>query len=61
MACVHNLIDLCRACHKPPFGIHANKELNDRIMKKLQNTYFDMGFSEDDVRYLLGTKSGKLF
>ena len=61
IACLENLLDLGRKCHKPPNGIHANKEIYEREMKKLQDRYFAMGFTEDEVKWLLGTKSRRLF
>lgn len=61
VAWLGNLKHLGLKCHKPPSGVHADKELNDRVMKEMQDTYFNMGFNEDEVRYLLGTKSGKLY
>jgi len=61
IACMENLLDTSMKCHKPPSGIHANKEIYEREMKKMQDRYFAMGFTEDEVRWLLGTKSRRLF
>ena len=58
---LNNLILLCIDHHKPPHGIHGNKKLYEKIMKKYQNWCFKQGFTEEEVRYLLGTKSMKLF
>jgi len=61
VACLENLLDVCISCHKPPNGIHANEELYNKEMKKMQDRFFNMGFKADKVRWLLGTKSRKLF
>ena len=56
-----NLLHLCEKCHKPPLGIHGNSFLYEQEMRKLQDSYYLMGYEEGDVRYLLGTKDGRLF
>jgi len=59
-----NLIDLCDECHNKDGSlkaIHHNSDVYEREMIKLQNRYFEMGYTSDQVRFLLGTKSGKLF
>ncbi|MCK4665086.1 MAG: hypothetical protein KAT68_19615 [Bacteroidales bacterium] len=59
-----NLIFLCQLHHQGAQGIHGygkGTELRLKLLKKLQNKYFDMGFTEEEVRYLLGSKSGKLY
>jgi hypothetical protein len=61
VAHLNNLIHLCINHHKPPDGIHANQTLYNTLMKKYQQWCFDHGYTEEEVRYLLGTKSGRLF
>ena len=59
-----NLIDLCWECHNRPGSmeaIHHNEDVYDREMLKLQNKYFEMGYSGNEVKYLLGTKDMRLF
>ena len=56
-----NLKMLCINCHKPPHGIHAESTLYEKEMKKLQDKYFSINYNDIQVRYLLGTKDGRLF
>ena len=58
---VNNLLHLCVNCHKPPNGIHAKSDIYAKYMKIYQDWCFEQGFTEQEVRYLLGTKSNKLF
>jgi hypothetical protein len=59
-----NLMNLCDECHDKDGSreaIHHNKDVYEREMKKLQDLYFSMGFNKEQVIWLLGTKSGRLF
>ena len=65
VAWIGNLIMLCKYNHDQDGSneaIHHTKGwIYHFIMKALQDVYFDMGFTKDEVIYLLGTKSGRLF
>lgn len=56
----HSVIALCWYCHKGTNGVHGKngKELDLYLKRKLQEKYFSMGYSEDEVRELMG---GKLY
>jgi hypothetical protein len=59
-----NLLDLCDECHNKDGSreaIHHNADVYEREMLRLQNLYYSMGFNEQQVKFLLGTKSGRLF
>lgn len=58
---LNNLLHLCIDCHKPPNGIHANQRLYNSRMASYQLWCEMQGFDEEETRYLLGTKSNKLF
>ena len=56
----HSVIALCWYCHHGDNGVHGKngKELDLYLKRKLQEKYFSMGYSEDEVRELMG---GKLY
>ena len=56
----HNLILLCWEHHLGTAGAHGRDghTLDLKLKLELQNKYFDMGKSEDEVRKLMG---GKLY
>jgi hypothetical protein len=56
-----NLIHLCEECHKPPHGVHGDAKLNNSVMRKYQEWCLGNGYTEEETRFLLGTKSGKLY
>ena len=55
---VSNCKMLCRECHRGTNGIHGkNGHILDLELKvKLQNTYFEMGLHEGDVRKLMNDR-----
>lgn len=55
-----SVIALCWHCHHGDYGIHGKdgKKLNLKLKRDLQNRYFNKGYSEEEVRRLLG---GKLY
>ena len=61
----NNLILLCLEHHGVgKTGIHGygkGKELRLKVRRQLQQEYFDMGFTKDEVIYLMGSKSGMLY
>ena len=56
-----NLLHLCYSCHRGSEGIHRNFELQKKYMRIYQDWCISQGYTIEQVRYLLGTKSGKLF
>jgi len=59
-----NLIFLCGKHHQGSQGVHGfgkGVELNLKILRELQDRYSEMGFTENEVRYLNGSKSNKLY
>ena len=56
-----NLIYFCKKCHTGENGIHQNAEMRLKYKLALQKRYFEMGFTKDEVRYLMGSKSNKLY
>ena len=55
-----NLIMLCWEHHLGNYGVHGKygTELNTKLKKQLQDKYFNMGLSEEDVRLKMG---GRLY
>ena len=53
----HNLTYLCDKCHKE---VHAypNSSIDLELKLNLQDTYYEIGFPEDEVRALM---SGKIY
>lgn len=51
---------LCYECHRGTYGVHGRdgRKLNIKFKKKLQETYKEQGYKEDEIRKLLG---GKLY
>lgn len=54
----HSTILLCWYCHHGTFGVHGkNGYALDRKLKiDLQEKYFSMGYTEDEVREMMGGK-----
>ena len=57
----NNINHLCMKCHKVPDGFHAYKDIYNKVMKKYQDWCFAQGYTEEEVKFLLGTKDYKLF
>ena len=57
---VENRILLCWDCHHGTYGVHGRegRVLDKKLKLELQEKYFDMGYSEEKVRELMG---GKLY
>lgn len=57
---IDSIICLCWDCHHGTQGVHGKngRELNLKLKVKLQETYFKQGYSEEEVRKLMG---GKLY
>ena len=55
-----SVILLCWECHHGTKGIHGRdgNELDLKLKLDLQDRYFDMGYTEEEVRELMG---GKLY
>lgn len=55
-----SVINLCWNCHHGDYGVHGKngKELDLRLKRELQGKYFRRGYTEDEVRELMG---GKLY
>jgi len=60
---LNNLKHFCIYDHKAPLGYHAYKEdgVYGFCMREYQQWCYIHGYNEDEVRYLLGTKSNRLF
>ena len=59
-----NLKDLCWECHNrsgSKEAIHHNENVYIKEMKILQEIYFAMRYTEEQVKFLLGTKDKRLF
>ena len=56
----HSVIALCWDCHHGTFGVHGKygKMLDMKLKIGLQRKYFSMGYTESEVRALMG---GKLY
>ena len=57
---VESCIDLCWNHHKGNNGVHGKNghELDIKLKRQLQDKYFSMGYTEDQVREKMG---GKLY
>ena len=55
-----SVIVLCWYCHRGTKGVHGRdgRKLDLYLKKKLQKKYFSMGYSENEVREMMG---GKLY
>jgi hypothetical protein len=60
VAHLNNLKHLSIDCHKVPNGVHGNIEFDNKMRKEYQDWCFEQGYSEDEVRYLLGFKDMRL-
>ncbi len=56
----HSTIYLCWNCHHGTEGVHGKngRGLNVMLKQRLQDEYFSMGHSEDEVRQVMG---GRLY
>lgn len=56
----HNCIMLCYECHRGTNGVHGKNghALDLKLKRMVQQKYFDMGYSEEEVRRLMG---GRLY
>lgn len=57
---IESVILLCWNCHHSNEGVHGKngRKLDLHLKKKLQEKYFKMGYTEDEVRKRMG---GKLY
>ena len=57
---VESVILLCYECHRGTYGVHGRegRELDLELKRKLQLEYFKQGYSEKEVREMMG---GKLY
>lgn len=55
-----SIVLLCYECHRGTNGVHGKngRALNLELKRNLQKKYFDMGYTEEEVRRLMG---GKLY
>lgn len=55
-----SVVLLCMNCHVGTRGVHGRlgRELDLKLKKKLQEIYFNQGYTEQEVRRLMG---GKLY
>lgn len=53
-----SIVLLCMDCHRGTNGIHGKNgsELDLKLKRKLQDDYYNQGYSEDEVRSLMGGK-----
>lgn len=53
-----SVIDLCSDCHRGTYGVHGKygKALDTMLKRKLQTSYFKEGYSEEEIRELMGGK-----
>ena len=56
----HSVVLLCWHCHRGTNGVHGKngRKLDLYLKRRLQDEYFSMGYSESEVRKLMG---GKLY
>ena len=56
----YSVIALCYDCHHGTYGVHGRegKELDLKLKLELQKKYFSMGYTEEEVRKMMG---GKLY
>lgn len=56
----HSTINLCWECHHGTYGVHGKhgKTLDLMLKQRLQKKYFAMGYSEEEVRRMMG---GRLY
>jgi 5-methylcytosine-specific restriction endonuclease McrA len=55
---IESVILLCWNCHHGTYGVHGRegKELDIKLKRKLQETYFNQGYSVEEVRRMMGGK-----
>lgn len=53
-----SLIVLCWDCHQGTYGTHGRegRALNLKLKRNLQETYFNQGYAENEVRRMMGGK-----
>lgn len=56
----YSVKNLCWECHHGTYGIHGKygATLDMALKQRLQETYFNMGYTEEEVRELMG---GRLY
>lgn len=56
----HSVINLCWDCHHGTYGVHGKygRTLDLALKQRLDNTYKELGYKEDERRKLLG---GRLY
>ena len=56
----YSVIPLCYECHRGTRGVHGRdgRKLDLYLKKQLQKKYFNMGYTEEQTRELMG---GKLY
>lgn len=57
---VESVTLLCYECHRGTYGVHGRdgRKLNIKLKKKLQETYKEQGYKEEETRTMMG---GKLY
>ena len=57
---VESVVLLCWDCHRGTYGVHGRegRKLDLQLKKQLQERYFKQGYSEKEVREMMG---GKLY
>lgn len=57
---VESVVLLCWECHRGTYGVHGRegRKLDLQLKKQLQERYFKQGYSEKEVREMMG---GKLY
>ena len=57
---IESIILLCYSCHRGTNGVHGKngRKLDIRLKQRLQKTYQDKGYTEEEIRELMG---GRLY
>lgn len=57
---VESVVLLCRKCHRGTNGVHGKngRKLDLKLKRRLQEEYLNQGYTEDEVREMMG---GKLY
>lgn len=52
----YSVVLLCFECHRGTHGVHGRegKAIDIKLKTQLQDTYFNQGYSEDEVRKKMG-------
>jgi len=56
VAHIHNIVHLCKACHKVPDGVHGNDKLDRKYKDKYRIWCEENGYNEKQINYLMGVK-----